>query len=870
MVAFEDELKLLKSQLADFFDKKFIDQLFLLGFNNVVQSKFQTWILSDLNGYCDNGEQKDSPAIEFTTIAFFDSLWADFQYPIIKFFQYHHAAFYNEILDDFNKSQKDKLFKFKVRPVEMRKLNTDFLKLNKQIYQFYLVLLKYLITHFKNPLIPSKVLDYFDFSIPNNAIKISNTNVQANIIYLIHRCLLSLGDLCRHQTFIELAYVEPSISSKNFFKYRSLSNKEKSSLMLPFYSKALQFYEFCILILPALNEPYNRIGMIYNQTDDKFEAVFWFLRSLLTRLSDNKLGLNNLLSVMRKKWFVTNLVDFQRSNLSKKGPLGFNKIDEMHIKLICMIGHLVLDTNKRGPIIVKDVKFSEVEASYYKDIRDFLDELKNDNPSVNVSGSFLVKQLEVLLSFRKCLNESMDAPIDVKSSFNNFSFRIIENLLSSIVSKNVNLLKNTDTLKTLRLLLNWLKEEKSALKSFQSSASAVNKLAKLMNYTVELLDSESRHVIVNFLKSNSRPLREYYFDEDVHLRESSLIKFQFKDFKDDHLFKANNIDILVGDYRCLCKNDVPSFIQLNEEEKQNTSSLVISAKVLNYENKLRIHAILLLGKRLLESVSNYTFIFETGKFVSKSKTPRQIEEGTRRQSKRDDAPYSRKAENRNNPETLARKDVIVSNNTKENNAEKQVIPTSLEEIELYILNHSLELKEHISSDSKDSSVSVTGSDNSNKLSQVVESSVISEAENLGAQQRWHLGHSMESTQSLTAPVLLPQHPYPIRQSYYPQHQLTYNPQMYLPGPQVQQPSSHWDMAHHPPSNTFAVPSPMSHPTSPLVNHGYSQTYQPQHYGPSFPSALQGQGHGQAVFQSINHVQPLYQNEERPISSPSNQ
>ena len=45
-----------------------------------------------------------------------------------------------------------------------------------------------------------------------------------------------------------------------------------------------------------------------------------------------------------------------------------------------------------------------------------------------------------------------------------------------------------------------------------------------------------------------RPTRAYYFWEDVHFRDFSLIKYQFKDFRDDGIFGANDIDVLVGDY----------------------------------------------------------------------------------------------------------------------------------------------------------------------------------------------------------------------------------------------------------------------------------------------------------------------------------
>lgn len=767
-----EEIQTYKTQLNEFLSKKFIDQSLLLGFNNVLQSKFQTLILSDCNDYYDNLKAYESQSendvpnnqldLEFKTIKIFEILWTEFHYPIIKFFQFHHATYYN----DFSKKVLDSNGKDKsLKAVEIRKINDNFNKFMKQVYQFYFTLLKYFSTHFQNPLIPDTFLAHFSFVIPNNAIKTFNANLQANLIFLIHRCLLSLGDISRHRSFMELSYVNPCLSIKNFWKYyhlTNLSSKEKISLMKPLYEKALNFYKFCILLLPALNEPYNHIGMIYNLMDSKYDACYWFLRSQFTRLPDYKLGLTNLNTILRKDWFINHLISFNNPN--KKNKISVSKIDELNITLICLICYYYVPEyyHQSNNTITKNFKHSKIEGDFFKKLFESFDKYirRYEEEDLNL----YVKQLVVLMSFNKLLERGSDKLIS--EQFIKFTFRYINKLLESCVSMEFDYQNKRVVLIILRLLSNWFKENKVILRNFQARKSLMVNIVTLLNgMTSDIYGNDSlsqdinREKIIHLIKSNSRPVRDYYFKEDVYFRDFLIIKFQLKDFKDDHIFASNNINLLVGDYSSLIDKTtlVPSFLdndlykQLIDnkgDDKKNNSHMekseFLDIEIIHYENNLRLKSVILFSKKLLEhNPYGIEFDYNEGKFVisdtttenvevklevkdsqgkDQSKTSDQtsksnVKTQTKKKEPKVKANRSGKAWNEHEtPSKLEnkkeKKSIQVENSFDDINTKEQEgiqIPNTLQELNSFILSHSSQLQDSLLQNPNDKTVVVNSS-----------------------------------------------------------------------------------------------------------------------------------------------------------------
>lgn len=699
------EIDAIKKTLDEFLGRKFTDQSILLGLNNNVQGKFQTWILSDSNKYHSRHEksnQNHNPVpnnqleIPFSTIHYFEKLWIDFHYPIIKYYQHQHASFYSELHQEFEMFSKGKngkqKSKFTVKPVEIRKLYDQFSKFLKQTYQFYSNLLRHFSTRYQNPLIPDKFLKEFNFEINEAPIKTTDPKVQANFVFLIHRCLLSLGNISRHRSFIELTYVNPCLSNSNFWKYRNLTAESKSTLMKPFYKKALKYYKLCILLLPALNEPYNHIGMIYNLIDNKYEAIYWFLRSQFTRIPNYKLGFINFLTILKKKfWFTDQLLDYY-DNTENVNKLRNSK--KLNAFLICMIGYYYMpEIYHNGSNIVKDVKFSKVETDFFNfNFEESLEGSLKANESVNEIDHHF-QQLIVLISFHKLVEDSVlsseaqkNHPVDPNSNdkihkFNRFIFRYIDHLLNFFKTIIANPEFHTKILICSRLILNWIKENKLILRFLHSNRSSLEGIANLVNLLLDNVNkrhsndlealgnkeddnghSESQDSrldkILELLNSNSRPIRNYYFPEDVILKDFSIIKFQFKDFKDDHLFESGNINLFVGDYSSYCtqvilKKDnvegsaeegeesqesqlnktydiaIPSFLDNSVVAKINKiiptddykviTQEIIGREILHYEIDLRIQAICLLGKKVID-LNNYDINYDpnSGRYTIKN------------------------------------------------------------------------------------------------------------------------------------------------------------------------------------------------------------------------------------------------------------
>lgn len=523
-----DAIRTYLTQLEEILSRKFSDHSLLLGFNASVQAKIYTWIVNDLDQYLKH------PEMEFDAIGVFDKLWTDFHYPIIKFFQQQHAVVFEEQNRELKKCQKEgRPGEFKVRPVEMRKINDNFMKYIKEIYQFYGKLLKYFTTKYKNPNIPDKFLEEFRFTVSGNAIECQDDNFLGHVIHLSHKCCLCLGDMLRNQAFIDTNYVVPCLSNKEFFKFKSLPNKRNH---MGSYVKAIQYYNLCIMLIPALSEPYNQIGVIYNSADDKFNAIYWFLRSHFSRLSEHQLGFANMSAILKKHWFTTALVDIVNGNSERR----FSNANVMNVFLVCLLGYIYCpERYKNGPNIVKKIPFSKIETDLFKMISSDFDE------------QVVLKHLVVMFGIVRLTRED-----EQRDKLLRFAFRYVEKVLVY--------LKTGDGLMVLRFILNLLRENAPWLQVFTSRRNCVVYLTAVLKRFAS--------------DSTTRPTRMFFFEEDVNFRDCSLIKYQFKDFNDEALFSPYIANMVVGDYsKCDLQDAVDEYV----ERKRTDAVVVLGKKILS-------------------------------------------------------------------------------------------------------------------------------------------------------------------------------------------------------------------------------------------------------------------------------------------------
>lgn len=572
-----------KQQLGDFLGRKNIDQSLLLGFTNLLHPKVQAWILADFNRYFENAQE--SHDAEFSTIKYFEFVWADIHYPILKFYQSQHADYHNQNLQEFRRCQNEKTA-FKLKSVEIRKINGAFLKVVDQFRHFYMGLLKHFLTHFKNPLLPRQLLDRFDYEVPAGAIATAHANVQANVIFLIHRCLLCLGDLSRHRAFNDVNYVLPSSSQKNFQKFRLYRSKdtpksktakdpqlvrECKALCLASYQPSLTLYALCITLLPTLNEPYNHIGMIHNTVGNKPDACYWFLRSRFTRIPHYDLGIKNLESIMTKSWF--------QEQLGETFKCKWQSEDVRHtsqIVLLNLIGyHYLPQRYRHGELLYGNESYETVEREFMRY------EFSQPNFSALMAApsecvNHFVQSLLVLIMCNDMMSETKNKSL----------FRLIKHYITGFFAAFDSSDFHTHlegSAVFLRLCLAFVKENRSFCKYLFRDESDIQAFSMTFN---KLIDSFAGDL--STLKSGVKPTREYYFEEDVQFKDFLPIKYQFKDFNDDALFACGSVDVLMGKQE-----------QAEEERTQNT--------------KLRVAAVLGSWEKLMQASKSVEF--RDGKFV---------------------------------------------------------------------------------------------------------------------------------------------------------------------------------------------------------------------------------------------------------------
>lgn len=697
----EQEIVTEKKKLDEFLNSKIGDQSWLLGFFQQLHPKFLSWIIKDFNSYF-HSISVDKLQVKFNTIDLVQRIWSDFHYPIIKYFQYNHALILSEIDAQFKNFRNDDQFsKFKVKPVEIRKINDSFLKFSKHSYQFYHSVLKHFATHFQNPLLPDIFLSHFSFELQSQPIETVDTNLQANLLYVLHRSLVALGDISRHRSFIEVNYVNPCISNKEYFKFKGLHKKDKASTLKPYYEKSLQYYNLCILLLPALNEPYNHIGVIHNLIDDKYHAVLWFLRSQFTRIPDYKLGLDNLVTILKKRWFLDNLRDIEiiESEKSKKRSrsTNFNKLDELNIVLVCLCCFYYLpDVYKRGSSITTD-RYTKLEKFLLQKISDLIIEVTKDS-------DFMLNQLVVLFSFSKLIENSKD--VEALGKFNKFTFRYIDKFWQSCdkcKDSQGDLINQTNIAIITRFILNWIKENKVIYRLFQKFQFPMQSMKDCLNLLIAMLKVDE----ISTISTDTRPCRSYYFKEDVMFKDFLLIRFQFKDFKDDALFAGNNINLLVGDYSSLVVDGVPKF--LNTDGLQAGKS--IAEQIEYYETSLRVIASVVLGRKLLQdNTSGIEFDTAKNGFIGTKTQKNKMKSNKEKQALKKESKLLSKLKKNETPNGETKKPVKVVLAKRKEQDEKPVpgekeitpapkenvdVPFSIEDIQKSISTHTSQLQEKL-------------------------------------------------------------------------------------------------------------------------------------------------------------------------------
>ena len=514
----------------------------------------------------------------------------------MNFFKLQHKILFAEVSEQMLKSKKanqDENSKTKLNSVEMRKLNDNYLKFNTQVNQFYYKVINFFVANFKLSKLPPNLVAQFarelELDLEDSQPKSVSLPVQWKIVLVLHQCLLSLGNLSRTRTFIELNYLKPSLSVRSYYAHQK--DTAKKAKRLEAYSKAFEYYKTCILLDPNLNEPYNHIGMIYNSNDDYYNACYWFVRSQSTFKTTFEVGLNNLQLVMKKD-------EFKSAVITRR--------DDIDVAFMCLIGYYYLPeiySEKSNPRnVTKSLRYADLELRFWLLIEK-LDLSKIFN-ATNATDNVIIKQLVLLISFKKLIN---------RDAYDNFIIRYLSKVMT-ILERETNSDESVKqcALVCLRFIFSIFREIKELRNKtdMRSVQSLVNKLLKEQP-TFDL---------------STKPTRAILFEEDINFKGLSIKEYSkkrdlkdidsyaFNDFQDTELLKSENKGVLYGYYfHSTNGSEMPDFLENASGLDENSDT--VDRKVIHYENDLREKSLIILGKKLLEISKHFKFDSDENKFI---------------------------------------------------------------------------------------------------------------------------------------------------------------------------------------------------------------------------------------------------------------
>lgn len=557
-----------KSNLDDFLSKKYVDQSLLLGFTAVVQSKFSQWIQDDVAAYYESVHAADATTPQaqepsaFVLIQLLELLWGKFLHPIVKFYQRQHADLYIQSVDSLKDKKKGN---FKI--VEMRKLNETFSKFVKSSTSAYRSILVHLMAQYDNPLLPKNYLLDVDVATGDQMKKSTNSDFNANLTFVLYHCLLGLGNLNRHSATITVTYVSPCKSVSSYYKHLKQQDRNVSSLK--HYEPALQYYQKCIGLLPALNEPYNHIGVIYNSVNAKFDATLWFLRSQFTRIPNYVVGKVNLATIFKKPW-----LEGAFASVKLKHPRKMCE-DDVNIWLLRIVAQFFFSSFYKRSFNL-EVAEKELTGVLFS----------NPETTKFVKNPELIQQhLTVLVCFFCWADAENNQTARKRLGF--FFMSYLNGYLRDVAE----LKGDKDAhLPNLRFILAFLRKQ-TALFSFDRG-DINHSVAKAVNALILNEHEKQAHrlaILNDAFVAQDLPTRTHYFAEDVAFKDFGPIGYQFKDFQDNRLFTSDYVGPLFGGAYFSKAQGIPLFLD-NYAVQQIDKEYELNSEKLDTEGKRKLKA----------------------------------------------------------------------------------------------------------------------------------------------------------------------------------------------------------------------------------------------------------------------------------------
>lgn len=529
-----------KKQLAEALSNITPDEFLISGILNFVRSKFLSFIVKDINDSIRKSTavsstsdlelaQRGFKQADETAEALIDRIWSDFYHPVFKYYQSQFHDLKNEEIK-YNRK----------RGVEMRKLNEKFRKLSKLSSDFYLDLLKHILTqHRVGFIVPETFYEFLNLTMASNALEVkkSDNATVVKMVYIVHRSLLFLGTTSRYRS--SLSQFLPKADREGF-------------------NRALEYCHYSELLLPAFGEARNHIGMIYNAQGDALQAAYEFLRSALARIP-SQLGTSNYKVCLSN---TTQVIDDLNRLRLDNNVTSRNRFKHLSTYFLVLYGFHFNPQKwkKTETTFINGTPVKEVRSDLYKIITDLASK-GND--------VFLIQKLFIMLIGGISLSgavKSQSLTPELTNLFQ-FSFEFIDVIEKFFIEQwSVDKSKSLKLLPLIRLLFSWLRVNKLALQYAHRDSNFLKNTAILLNLLFKYSPETDFSV---------RPKREQYFLEDIGLKEFTPVDRLFWDFDDSHIFESpDSANKLIGKFK-------------NHDEKEET--------------KLRVEAVGYLGKKIINA-----------------------------------------------------------------------------------------------------------------------------------------------------------------------------------------------------------------------------------------------------------------------------
>ncbi|AAS54391.1 AGL100Wp [Eremothecium gossypii ATCC 10895] len=511
-----------KRQLAELLQSRSTveDITLLQGFLQLVHSKTQQW----------RGAE-GLPA----TPDLLDAVWKEIHYPIFKWFQQWRA----HLLEAAEGGPQERTY------ISFRRMNGKLNKIFKIIRQFYNGLVQQLFDRYDfGKLLPAGVIRELNVQSGGELQTLDDSSYFTILCVMsLQRCLLYLG--CCH-------------------RYKCCCSKLSKRFHISDFDDSMRYFMLAKQIVPSVGETYLQEGLVYVQTGNYGHAAYAFMRGSLSRMPTDA-GIPNLESIVADAssgLFAKHqgILKRLRSKESDSNKLINREVLEFYFLALFSSVYAPESWSKQGSDIrhCTEILFEKVRSRYARNVRLILQDVL-----LFIGGFDLVIKKAKAMG----LNRSDTLPSNC-TAFLETAFDFFSHVIDSVVLKEWQSFDTWEYLALVRVICVWIKSHSIVTQFAHRHTQFCQSVAHLLNNILAHTEYQQ------LMDVEHRPKRDYFFQEDIMLKDFSAIGHTLSDFNDVDLFQMENLpDRLAG--------------------------LVDDKLTAKEEGLLKLHAIVFIGKKFL-------------------------------------------------------------------------------------------------------------------------------------------------------------------------------------------------------------------------------------------------------------------------------